>query len=96
MYCGTVVNDGVKWQATTTYDHRHDAELLLKRLDAQDGAGGGDVEEEFSYTPQPDEQLNLDKGTGSVLCQHVLEWGGEAPGCLLPSGCTKCYRFDVR
>ena len=66
MYCGTVVNDGVKWQATTTYDHRHDAELLLKRLDAQDGAGGGDVEEEFSYTPQPDEQLNLDKGTGSV------------------------------
>ena len=63
IYCGTKVNDSMRW-TTAPYDHKQDAQLLLKRLDAQ---MGGEVEEEFEYKPMPDEFLNLDKGAGYVV-----------------------------
>ena len=63
MYCGADVNDGVEWSNQRNYDYHDDAQTLLRRLDAKEG---GDVEEEFKYTPEPDSQLNLDANSASV------------------------------
>ena len=63
MYCGADVNDGVEWSNQRNYDYHDDAQTLLRCLDAKEG---GDVEEEFKYTPEPDSQLNLDANSASV------------------------------
>ena len=67
MYCGADVNDGLDWSKQRNYDYKEDAQTLLRQMDAREG---GEVEEEFVYTPQPDTQLNLDTNAASVAPTH--------------------------